>query len=85
MFPLPEVFPDFGKMATQDAVHTGIHVHCHACALHMRVATTISAMNAKDCTRWCHMRPTVRPNNVHNNRKVMQLVRRVKLVERPTL
>ena len=31
----------------QTPVHTGIHTHRHACALHMRVATTISAMNKK--------------------------------------
>ena len=47
-------------MAPKDPVHTGIHTHRHACALHMRVATTISAMNEKGCARWCHMRPTVR-------------------------
>ena len=50
----------FGMMVTKDSVHTGIHAHRHACALHMRVATTVSAMNAKGCARWCHMRPTVR-------------------------
>ena len=50
-------------MATLDSVHTGIHAHRHACALHMRVATTISAMNTKGCARWCHM-------NIHSPRIV---------------
>ena len=58
--PVKFFFSTFGKMATKDSVHTGIHAHRHACALHMRVATTVSAMNAKGCARWCHMRPTVR-------------------------
>ena len=41
-------------------MHTGIHVHGHACVLYMRVATTASAMNTQGCARWCHMRPTIR-------------------------
>ena len=36
----------FGMMATLNSVHTGIHAHRHACALHMRVATSISDMNS---------------------------------------
>ena len=54
----------FSRLLSEDGaqtpVHTGIHTHRHACALHMRVATTVSAMNEKGCARWCHMRPTVR-------------------------
>ena len=56
---VPLVSRLLSKMAPKHPVHTGIHTHRHACALHMRAATTISAMNEKGCARWCHMRPTV--------------------------
>ena len=72
--PVKFFFSTFGIMAT-DSVHTGIHAHRHACALHMRVATTVSAMNAKGCARWCHMRPTVR-RAVLLNAKIMSQPRR---------
>ena len=58
--PVKFFFSTFVKMATLDSVHIGIHAHRHVCALHVRVATTVSAMNAKGCAGWCHVRRTVR-------------------------
>ena len=52
-------------MAPKRSVHTGIHTHRHACALHMRVATTVSLCHEHErlCPLVSHETdgPSIRP------------------------